>query len=123
MRYTIRQWPGSVQKKEIQALPLDAETAVMVMLQEMMKRGPILDEYHTKRLSKNLHGLLQVNLKINREQIRVLYFVEGAQIVVVHVFKKTSPQVEQRGYALALERKKAAELILKDDEDGITTIH
>jgi phage-related protein len=112
MGYEIKEWPGSVGKSEIGALPPDAESAVLAMLREMKKRGPMPEEYKIKPLKRHLHGLKQANLKVNKEQIRVLFSVYGLQIVVFHVFKKTSPQVETRGYQKALERKKHAELLI-----------
>jgi phage-related protein len=112
MGYAIKQWPASVGKSEIGALPTDAESAVLAMLREMRNRGPMPEEYNIKPLKGHLHGLKQANLKVNREQIRVLFSVYGTQIVVFHVFKKTSPQVETRGYEKALARKKHAELLV-----------
>jgi phage-related protein len=109
MGYDIRQWPGSVGKSEIGALPADSESAVLVMLREMTKRGPMPEEYDIKPLKRHLHGIKQANLRVKNEQIRVLFSVYGSQIVVFHVFKKTSPQVETRGYEKALKRKKQAE--------------
>jgi phage-related protein len=122
MEYEIKQWPSSVERSEIRALPLEAESAVLVMLKEMAKRGPMPEEYGIKPLKKHLHGLRQANLKVNREQIRVLFSVYGSQIVVFHVFKKTSPQIETRGYQKALERKKQAERHMRDGND-IPTLH
>src|SRR5688500_3359629 len=115
MSYVISQWPDSVQQKEIGGLSTDAAAAVMVMLRTMRKEGPWPRAYKIKPLKKRLHGINQVNLKINKEQIRVLYSVSSAQIVLLHVFHKTSAQLEQRGYDLALKRKKTAEAILKGD--------
>ena len=123
MAFRIEQWPASVQKKEIEALPPAAAESVLVMLRAMRARGPILEEYKTKRLSGHLQGLIQVSMKINREQIRILYSVYGLQIVIFHVFKKTSPQVERRGYDKALKRKKTAKTIIKDKNDDLPTIH
>jgi phage-related protein len=122
MPYTIHQWPGSVQKDEIGALPPDASTAVLVMLRGMRTKGPFPEEYNIKALSNNLHGIRQANLKINKEQIRVLFSVYGNRIVVLHVFKKTSPQIEQRGYRKALNRKSAIEISLKGGGD-VPAVH
>src|SRR4051812_22063102 len=108
MRYEIKQWPGSVQRSEIGALPSAAESAVLVMLKEMRRAGPMPEEYKIKPLKRHLHGLKQANLKVNNEHIRVLFSVYRSVIVVFHVFKKTSPQIEQRGYQKALDRKKQA---------------
>jgi phage-related protein len=82
------------------------------MLKEMRRSGPMPEEYNVKPLPRHLHGLRQVNLKVNNEQIRVLFSVYGSVIVVFHVFKKTSPQIEQRGYQKALDRKKQAEFMI-----------
>jgi phage-related protein len=123
MPYLIQQWPDSVQRKEIDSLPLDASSAVMVMLREMRNRGPWPEEYKIKPLSGHLHGLKQANLKVNREQIRMLFSVYGLRIVVLHVFKKTSPQSETNGYKLALERKKNAEILSSGGSSDLTTIH
>lgn len=121
MSYDIRQWPGSV-FKEIADLPVAAETAVLVMLREMRVSGPMPEEYNIKPLRGHLHGLKQVNLKINREQIRVLFSIYGQQIVVLHVFKKTSPQIETRGYEKALDRKAQLEDMMRRGHE-LPTIH
>jgi phage-related protein len=123
MPYTISQWSDSVQRKEIEGLPLDASNAVLVMLRTMRRDGPKPSGYKIKPLAKRLHGLSQANLKVNKEQIRVLFSVYGQRIVVLHVFKKTSPQAEQRAYQLALDRKKTVENVLQESADGLTTIH
>lgn len=89
MPYSIHQWPPSVQKDEIDALPTAASVAIMVMFREMRSRGHRPGEYKIKPLAKKLRGLNQVNMKINREQIRVLFSVYGNRIVVFHVFKSS----------------------------------
>jgi hypothetical protein len=62
-------------------------------------------------------------MKVNGEQIRVLFSVYAQCIVVFHVFKKTSPQIELRGYEVALQRKRTAEQILRGGADELTTLH
>ncbi|MGQ0443938.1 MAG: type II toxin-antitoxin system RelE/ParE family toxin [Beijerinckiaceae bacterium] len=123
MPFTIQQWPGSVQRKEIEALPIDAQAAVMVMLRTMRDAGPYPVEYKVKLLSRHLRGLIQANLKINKEQIRVLYPRYSLRIVVFHVFKKTSPQAESRGYELATARRKTFEAMLASNPDDFPIIH
>lgn len=125
MPYTVHQWPASIKKDEIDALPVAAATAVLVMLRVMRERGPRPEEYNVKPLSGRLHGLNQVNMKINKEQIRVLFSVyDKFQVVVFHVFKKTSPQIEQRGYDKALGRKRQAELFMaRGQHDQLSTLH
>ena len=123
MPYTIHCWPPTVQKDEIEGLPLEAQAAIAVMFREMRRRGARPEEYNIKPLAKRLRGLNQVNMKVNREQIRLLFSVYGTRIVVLHAFKKTSPQIEQRGYDKALARKKSAEQVMAGARDVIPTIH
>lgn len=123
MAYDIRQWPASVRKSEIGKLPPDAEVAILVMLRAMRLRGAWLEEYTIKPLPGRLHGLNQVNMKVNGEQIRVLFSVYGQCIVVYRAFKKTSPQIEQRAYDIALNRKNAAEQILAGGKNELPTFH
>jgi hypothetical protein len=66
-------------RKEIEALPLAAQTAVLVMLREMRNSGPHPEAYSVKPLSRNLQGLTQANLKVRKEHIRVIYAVYGIQ--------------------------------------------
>lgn len=123
MVYDLRQWPPSVQKDEIDKLPTDAVAAILVLFREMRKRGPKLEEYKYKPLPKHLHGLSQINMKINNEQIRILFAVYGQCIVILCAFKKTSPQIEKRAYQNALARKKAAESLMSGGANGLATIH
>src|SRR5438132_9811885 len=123
MPYTIHCWPPGVQRDEIEALPVGAQAAIAVMFREMRRRGPRPEEYRVKPLSRQLRGLNQVNLKINREQIRLLFSVYATRIVIFHVFRKTSPQVEQRGYDKALARKKSAESVMAGVQNVVPTIH
>jgi hypothetical protein len=50
----------------------------------------------------------------------VLYVVYGTKIVVVSVFKKTSPQLEEREYKNALARKKTVDALIFGGGDGFT---
>ena len=123
MPYTIHSWPPGLPKDEIEALPMEAQAAIAVMFREMRRRGPRPEEYNVKPLSRRLRGLNQANMKINREQIRLLFSVYGTRIVIFHVFKKTSPQLEQRGYDKALARKRSAESLMAGAQHVIPTIH
>ena len=122
MAFTIHQWPPSLQRKEIEALPLAAQTAVLVMLREMRNSGPHPEAYSVKPLSRNLQGLTQANLKVRKEHIRVIYAVYGIQIVLVSVFKKTSPQLEKHQYKNALARKRTIESIIAGGESVPTIV-
>jgi len=117
MPFTVHQWPASLQRKEIDALPMGARTAVLVMLRAMERDGPHPEAFQTKPLGRHLQGISQANLKIQKEQIRVLYTVYGTRIVLLSVFKKTSPQLEQREYDAALNRKKTVDSIIASHGD------
>jgi len=123
MAFTIHQWPANIQRKEIEGLPSQAATAVLVMLRAMSTAGPQPEEYATKQLGKRLRGLIQANMRINKEQIRVLYAVFGNKIFVLHVFKKTSQQIEDRGYERAIGRKKTVEIMLAGGDDEFPAVN
>lgn len=122
MPYELLQWPSSVQTGEIDSLPLDAANAIMVLLRLMRTDGPKPKGYKIKPLPGKWHGLDQVNMKINKEQIRMLFSVYARKIVVFSAFKKTSPQIEKRMYQRALDRKKTAEIMLRSG-DALPTIN
>ena len=121
MPYELKQWPSSIQN-EVEELPTEAKASVLVMLRGMSQRGPWLPEYKIKPLPRHLHGLNQVNLRNKKEQIRVLFFVSGNMVVIVRVFKKTSPQEEQQAYKLAAARMRTAKAILESG-NGLPTIN
>jgi hypothetical protein len=122
MAFTIHQWPAGLQRKQIEALPLAAQTAVLVMLREMRNSGPHPEGYSVQPLSRNLRGLTQANLKVRKEHIRVIYAVYGIQIVLVSVFKKTSLQLEKNQYKNALARKRTIESIITGGENVPTIV-
>lgn len=118
MAYDLKCWPDSVSRKEINDLPTGARAEVKVALRELQRFGPSPPARTVKNLGKAKDGLWQLNLKVNREQIRLLYFPWGGRIIVVlSVFKKTS-KLQQREYETAMQRKKEAERRLGNDDDG-----
>lgn len=120
MPYEVKCYPDAVGRKEIKNLPIEARAEVASAIRDLATYGPEPPARETKTLKgKHLKGLWQLSLKVNKEQIRLVYFVWGeAIIVVVSVFKKTSPQLQDREHATAAERKKTAERILRTAQDG-----
>jgi hypothetical protein len=84
-----------------------------VALLELRRQGPSPLGYQVKNLGKSKGHLWQMNLKVNRKQIRILYAPDKDKIVVFRIHKKGSPQEQQRAYLLAMARKKEAEEIMK----------
>ncbi|MCR6646486.1 MAG: type II toxin-antitoxin system RelE/ParE family toxin [Terricaulis sp.] len=120
MPYEVKCYPDSVGKKEIKGLPAEARAEVASVIRDLATYGPEPPAREAKTLKgKHLKGLWQLSLKVNKEQIRLVYFVWGETIiVVVSVFKKTSPQLQVREHSTAAERKKTAERILRNTQDG-----
>lgn len=125
MPYDLRQWPDTVYPGEAQQLPM-AVVAIDVALRALRMNGPRLDEYGFKPLGKELDGLWQINFKVNRQQIRILYAPYGMAIVIFRIHKKSSDQEQQRAYKLAGKRKREADKIIKSkgiSNVGHVTIH
>ena len=119
MPYELFCWPASVSRKEIESLPASARAGVKLALSELARFGPNPSVRSVKNLGKKNDGLWQLSLKVDREQIRLLYFPWRNRIIVlVSAFKKTSPQLQQREYEAAVARKKEAERRLRDGEEG-----
>lgn len=124
MPYRLKCHPERVSTKEIEGLTKDLRIEVKAALLDLHRFGPQPEGRHVKPLGKKIGYLWQMNLKVNREQVRILYFPNGQdEIVVVSVFTKTSPQEEQREYGNAVARKAQAEAILLADPNGGTSIH
>lgn len=124
MPYRLKCHPERVSTKEINGLAKDLKIEVKAALRDMQRFGPRPEGRDVKTLGKQIGQLWQMNLKVNREQIRILYFPNGtAEIVLVSVFTKTSPQEEDREYERAVRRRAEAEVILAEDPNGGTTIH
>lgn len=110
MPYALKCWPESVYRKEVLDLPADIRAPVVEALRRLRTEGVRPVGYSCKPLGRSLRGIWQMNFKTERnEQMRLLYFAEGQEIVLLTVFKKTSEQEEQRAYELAKKRKREAE--------------
>lgn len=62
--------------------------------------GPFLTEKYTKKIRHNLYEIRITG----KEQIRVLYAVQGNQIILLHAFKKKTQKVPQKEISVALLR-------------------
>jgi transcriptional regulator with XRE-family HTH domain len=113
MGWWLRQWPASVYPKEANDLP-EAKPEIDAALRALGRSGPQLEEYGAKCLGQSQDGLWQLSFKVNRKQIRILYAPYDDVIVVFRIHPKTSPQEQQRAYALARDRKKQAERRMKE---------
>ncbi|MDP2330966.1 MAG: hypothetical protein Q8M19_09760 [Reyranella sp.] len=116
MPYDVRQWPATIYPGEIDAECPSAREAVDVLLGEMARFGVALEGYQVKALGKANGYLWQVNLKIVRLQVRILFAPYNQKLVLFRIHKKGSPQEQQRAYALAIKRKKEFEDLEKAQE-------
>jgi hypothetical protein len=107
--YDVRQWPDSVYPNEVIAECPEALQVIDTLILNFRRHGPSPDGYGVKTLGKQLAGLWQVNLKVQKRQVRVLYSSYGQQIVLFRIHKKGSTQEQQRAYELAVRRKRQFE--------------
>ena len=112
MKHELKQWPANVYPDGTEEFPeagADTDTA----LRELQRQGPSPLGYHVKSLGKTKNGLWQLNLKVQCNQIRILYAPYKDFIVVFKIHKKGSPREQQAAYQVATARKKAVENLLK----------
>ncbi len=105
MAHDVRQWPASVYPGEIDSECPEARVEIDVLISQMRELGPSPDGYAFKPLGKKRGGLWQINLKVEKRQIRVLYAPYKQTIVIFRIHKKGSPQEQDRAYELATKRK------------------
>jgi hypothetical protein len=118
MAYTLHQWPfDTVFPGEAEQFP-DATPTITVLMTRFQADGPRPLGYAFKPLGKEQDGLWQINLKVNRRQIRVLYAPYGQIITLFHIHKKASRHDQTAGYALARSRKRQYEAWLKSQKNG-----
>ena len=123
MAHELQQWPADVYPDETEEFP-EAGPNIDSALLELHKQGPSPLGYHVKNLGKKKGGLWQLNLKVQRKQIRILYAPYKGFIVVFRIHKKGSPQEQQAAYEVAMSRKKAAEEFMKGGSHvGALTLH
>jgi hypothetical protein len=121
MVHDVRQWPSSVYPGEVDAECPEARQIIDALILNLSRHGPSPDGYGAKTLGKKLGGLWQINLKVEKRQVRVLYSPYGNKIVLFRIHKKSSPQEQRRAYDLAIRRKteyEAAMATIERKKDG-----
>jgi hypothetical protein len=113
-------YPGEVNAECPEALEI-----IDALIRNFRRRGPSPDGYGVKTLGKQLSGLWQINLKVEKRQVRVLYAPYVELIVLFRIHKKGSPQEQRRAYELAGQRKRAFEAERKEREANVgrRTLH
>jgi hypothetical protein len=109
MPYTVRQWPPSVYPGEIHSECPEALEVIDALLGTMRREGPSPEGYSFKPLGKQKGGLWQINLRVEKRQVRILYAPDGQDIILFRIHKKGSPQEQKRAYELAQRRKREYE--------------
>lgn len=109
MAYAVLRYPASVYPGEVEAECPEAKAVIDVLLMVMGREGPSPAPYPVKTLGQKNHGLWQINLKVKKRQVRILYAPYGQSIVLFRIHKKGSPQEQQRAYELAGRRKREFE--------------
>jgi hypothetical protein len=112
MPHELKQWPADVYPNETEEFP-EAGADIDAALLELHRQGPSPLGYHVKNLGKTKNGLWQLNMKVQRKQIRILYAPYKGFIVIFKIHKKSSPQEQQAAYQVAMARKKAADNLMK----------
>lgn len=126
MPHDVRQWPDSVYPDEVRDECPEAEQVIDTLILNLRRQGPSPEGYRVKNLGKRMGGLWQINLKVEKRQVRILYAPYGAIIVLFRIHKKGSRQEQQRAYELAQERKQQYELAKAKQEknaDRTRTLH
>lgn len=123
MAHELKQWPSAVYPAETEEFP-EAAVDIDSALLELHRQRPSPLGYTVKNLGKKRGGLWQLNLKVQRRQIRILYAPYRGFIIVFRIHKKSSPQEQDAAYETAMARKKAAENWMKGGSDvGALTLH
>lgn len=116
MPYTVRRYPESVYPGEAQTECPEAIPEIDALIRAMQRQGPSPDGFAVKTLGKGTGGLWQINLKVEKRQIRILFAPYDSDIVWFRVHKKSSPKEQQRAYDLAVKRKREYEDSKKKQE-------
>ena len=112
MSFVLQQWPQTVYPDEADELP-SAKMVIDVALKNLAQYGPKPEGYSVKNLGKKKGCLWQLNLKVEKQQIRILFAPYNKTIVVFKIHKKSSPQEQDRAYADAMKRKNYADQVMK----------
>lgn len=125
MAHRLRSWPVTVYPKETEDFP-EALAQIDVALRDLQRFGPSPEGWSIKPLGKKVANLWQMNLKVGKRQIRILYHPYNDIIVIFRIHKKSSPQEQQKAYELAVKRKKQYDSLLMNKQsghDGFFTVH
>jgi hypothetical protein len=106
MAYRVLQWPASVYPGEVDAECPEAKEVIAAVIVMLREQGPSPAGYDVKTLGQKMGGLWQINLKVAKRQIRILYAPDGQSIVLFRIHKKASRQEQTRAYELAKRRKR-----------------
>jgi hypothetical protein len=79
----------------------EAGAIIDALIRNLALQGPVPAGYRVKPLGKRQQGLWQINLKVEKRQVRILYAPYGETIVLFRIHKKGSPQEQERAYGLA----------------------
>ena len=109
MAHDVRQWPNSVYPGEVRAECPEGEEVIDTLIRNLRREGPSPEGYQVKNLGKRMSGLWQINMKIEKRQVRILYAPYGQVIVLFRIHKKGSSQEQKRAYDLAKDRKRQYE--------------
>lgn len=109
MAHTVLQWPSSVYPGEVDDECPEAKAVIDALILNLGKQGPSPEGYRVKPLGQKVGGLWQINLKVEKRQVRVLYAPYEKTIVLFRIHKKGSPQEQTRAYQLAQKRKREYE--------------
>jgi hypothetical protein len=122
MPYDVRRWPATVYPGEMKKEPRGRGD---LLIRELARQGPSPAGYDVKTLGKGKDGLWQINLKVQKRQIRILYAPYRETIVLFRIHKKGSPQEQRRAYSLAVKRKREHDKLTerRSSHDGTRTTH
>jgi hypothetical protein len=115
--------PRSVYPGEVTAECPEALEVIDTLILNLRAQGPSPAGYRVKTLGVKIGGLWQINLKVVRRQIRVLYAPYDQIIVLFRIHKKGSPQEQTRAYELAKRRKSEYELAKRTTYDRNRPLH
>jgi hypothetical protein len=116
MSYAVLKYPTSVYPGEVEEECPEAKEIIDVLLMVMGRDGPSPEGYGVKTLGKEKDQLWQINLKVAKRQVRILYAPYRQKIVLFRIHKKGSPQEQQRAYELAGKRKGEYEAMRKSEK-------
>lgn len=126
MPHDVHRWPRTVYPDEVSKECPEAMEVIDVLIGELRRQGPSPDGYHAKNLGGRMGGLWQINLKVEKRQIRVLYAPYKSVIVLFRIHKKSSSQEQSRAYDLAKARKTEYDNLKRKAEQngqGNRTLH